>query len=344
MKKQQNKTLRIASVLLVLALVTTVALTGTLARYTATASADSQWARVAAFRVLVNDKDISYYTGANKLAFGLGDLLMDDARVEQCAEGNNLYEVLDVTSTPTGAEACGVTGCTDCTALAVGETLGALVVDDTKAWTTAVDADDWENAIGGETPAAFTDGFLLTPGEGGSAKLKVQNLSEVPVKVAFAADSTTSKVTTGMTNLKLLVTDLATHADLQAAEADTSASWASLSDLLSGANIGTTLAPAADTDLVLYWKWDFAADGSQDTWDTALGSATADWLYGQTATEINALTAAQVATDLVTAAAATEVADADGIADSLADALDDTKPVVAGFFLDDFVLTVTQVD
>ena len=57
MKKQQNKTLRIASVLLVLALVTTVALTGTLARYTAEAIAKSQTVRVAAWDVEINFVD-----------------------------------------------------------------------------------------------------------------------------------------------------------------------------------------------------------------------------------------------------------------------------------------------
>ena len=72
MKKQQNKTLRIASVLLVLALVTTVALTGTLARYTAAAESESQYARVAAFRVLVNGAPID-----DDFTFDLFDNLRD---------------------------------------------------------------------------------------------------------------------------------------------------------------------------------------------------------------------------------------------------------------------------
>jgi len=54
MKKQQNKTLRIASVLLVLALATTVALTGTLARYTASAAVGSQTVRVAAWDIEIS--------------------------------------------------------------------------------------------------------------------------------------------------------------------------------------------------------------------------------------------------------------------------------------------------
>jgi hypothetical protein len=56
---KRNKVLRIAAILLAIVMVTSVAISGTLARYTAQATANGLLARVAAFRVLVNDVIIS---------------------------------------------------------------------------------------------------------------------------------------------------------------------------------------------------------------------------------------------------------------------------------------------
>gem|GEM_PF-4932018 len=56
---KKNKTLRIAAILMALVLVTTLAFTGTLAKYVAEAQVRGLKARVAAFRVIVNGVDIT---------------------------------------------------------------------------------------------------------------------------------------------------------------------------------------------------------------------------------------------------------------------------------------------
>jgi hypothetical protein len=62
---KRNKALRVLSVFLVLLLVSTCAFSGSLAKYVGEAAGASWKARIAAFRVLVNDEDILTATGTD---------------------------------------------------------------------------------------------------------------------------------------------------------------------------------------------------------------------------------------------------------------------------------------
>jgi len=229
MKKQQNKTLRIASVLLVLALVTTVALTGTLARYTAETTAASQYARVAAFRVLVNGAPI-----ADDLTFDLfkqAKILDHDLADDPDMWVNNETDVVDLY---------------------------------TVSATTPPDA-------------------IIAPGMGNFASIEIENLSEVPVTVAFTPGTDDINAPE---NLKF-------YFDGTASVALDAAAYAALADgafTMNYTAFTTALAAIGTLDpgdpakaFNVAWRWIYTddvvyEDSANDPIDTAEGTDVADIL------------------------------------------------------------------
>jgi hypothetical protein len=73
---KKNKTLRMASGLLVLAMITTCVISGTFAKYTSTASGSDE-ATVAKWSIKVNDTEIAVTGDAKTVSFGLFDTIND---------------------------------------------------------------------------------------------------------------------------------------------------------------------------------------------------------------------------------------------------------------------------
>ena len=156
-KMQRNKPVRVAAILLVLMFVTAVALTGTLARYTSAATATSQYARVAAWKV-----DISFdYDGTNEATATWYKL--NDAAVQPLLKllgGTVLTHNLVTTLEHANATPATVW---------------------TNAETSNIKQDKYnEEYVDAMDPGIIPD-FLFAPGTGGYINFAIRNQSEVPV-------------------------------------------------------------------------------------------------------------------------------------------------------------------
>jgi hypothetical protein len=314
-KQQRNKTLRTASVLLVIVMILTVALSGTLAKYTAQATAGSQYARVAAFRVIVNGREIQQW--GNDLSF-------------------NLFETII---------------CHD--------------------WAEAVTWENEETHVVNNSPNQnLADVAVIAPGMGAFAKLEVQNLSEVPVKIAFGAvenEDSIARVTENLDNIELVIVtaemDDPDLADIFAYAADpvdpTDVTAGSLSDLLDDATVAVDLQPGDKEFLYVAWRWLWndvpnpggANDGEYtndavDAWDTNLGTAAANWLYQQLAADIGSTDETLVEAGVKNFDSTNEVLGdaADVLNAATATGTHESLDGVAGIWLDAIKIVATQID
>jgi hypothetical protein len=219
-KMQRNKATRAASVLMIIAMILTVALSGTLAKYTASATANSQWARVAAFRVLLNGRDILDYdgTGFTLDLFSQADILchnMDGAAGSQWMVLESGHAIA-----PPAGEGIHVTNIYQHT---------------------------------GITGAPGTPNAIIAPGMGGYANLTLQNLSEVPIHVRLTQGDSTMTLTKPA-NLRFYASTTAI-ADNAAYAALTDDQFGNTLGAAFGAVPAVLPANSTATTVSIAWRW-----------------------------------------------------------------------------------------
>jgi len=247
MKKQQNKTLRIASVLLVLALITTVALTGTLARYTASATIGSQTVRVAAWDIEINFED------------------PDDDGKWVPLKDVNAADFLLLGKYGTSVYTHGMT--------AADEDNGAGTWIQPES--SQMIKDDYNY---GTTPD-----FLVHPGIGGYINFWIRNNSEVPADVTIDLGDAT--VADELAVIEILLDGSSTAVPMDDTLMSTATFTGDLTDLASATIAPVRIDPAdpAESTLVTFaWKWNYATldgadyDAAVDAADTKLGEDAVD--------------------------------------------------------------------
>ena len=134
-------------------------------------------------------------------------------------------------------------------------TVNAGDLSDSTIWQ-ATDMGGTAHPAGTTTGTITTnDGSLIAPGTGGKFAFKIENKSQVTVKVTISAATTANLLPTA----KIVFSD--------------TASGTYGADLSSAIGVITLHPGAAATTKDIYWKWPFTGAAGQDAADTALGIA-----------------------------------------------------------------------
>ena len=235
MKKKQNKFLRIATLLLIVAMVTTVALTGTLARYTSAAEVNSQYVRVAAWNV-----EIRFWDAVNddwddwmKLSEVTDELML----LSNDLLTHNLVKADEDPDPATDAKW-------------TYEEDSFTILD---AYNDGLDDPDADDPLDEDDDLGEEPDFLLFPGVGGFINFQIRNLSEVPVMLDI--DTGNAQVDGKLDIIKLAIK---TDGEITNALMDNDTIFTG--DLDAGfvgvdANAGAIAADGVPTTVGIAWKW-----------------------------------------------------------------------------------------
>lgn len=195
---KRNKMLRLAAILMALVLATSIALTGTLAKYVAKAEMRGLAARVAAFRVLVNGVDITIPTVGGQIPLvGLleanrklqADMITRADDNDADSRGYNSGHLKDsLNAVIAHDDYKNQLWMARYFADTVGDNSGILwnqfTAEDAAYWNGVGNRPDWGITAGGYAWANDVE-WVIFPGTGMYGVFEIQNLSEVPVQLVL---------------------------------------------------------------------------------------------------------------------------------------------------------------
>lgn len=230
-KMQRNKPVRIAAILLVLMFITTCALTGTLARYTSTATVASQFARVAAWKVQISFN----YNGTNEATADWYNF--DDPLVEpqlKLLGGPLTHNMV--------------------TALEHNDAAPNTV------WTNAETSNIAQAKYNLDANTTAPD-FLFAPGTGGYINFAIRNQSEVPVSLAIDFSGADTTTLPNVIKVGYKSTGAITAADMAVSTIFTGSLSGGLPVVSGGAIPTNTIRTVG-----IAWKWDYGVttDGTAE--------------------------------------------------------------------------------